>query len=87
MELVLVRFEIAELAEPLIAIVQQTGEGLLARVYDLVSADVAVLSEALATEIADVWPGKDCHQQTMVVVRAQGERKLTVHQCDVVRVS
>lgn len=54
-ELVLVRLQVAELGELFVAIVEFAGERLDGGVYDLVCANVAVLGESLATNVAVVW--------------------------------
>lgn len=51
-ELVLMRLEVPELREPLVAVVEFAVEGLHRRVHDLVGSDVAVLGERLAADLA-----------------------------------
>lgn len=54
MEFILVRFEVSQLREALSAVVKPAGVGLCSGVYNLVSADVAMLCKGLAADVAVV---------------------------------
>lgn len=56
MKLVLVSFEVAELRELLVAAIEPAGVRFGGSVHDFVRADVAVLGEGLAAEVAGVGP-------------------------------
>lgn len=56
MKFVLVRFQVPQLRELLVAVVQSAAVGLRGRVHDLVRANVAVLGEGFATDVALVRP-------------------------------
>jgi hypothetical protein len=55
-EFILVGFQIAELRELFLTIVESAGERLRGRVHDLVCPDVAVLSKSFAADVAVVGP-------------------------------